>query len=55
MNADKLERISRQQAKYLRATLELFSEVAYLDSDGRELLNELHRWLEHTKQLRKSA
>jgi hypothetical protein len=55
MNTDKLERIARQQAKALKATLELFSEVTYLDSDGRELLNELHRWLEHTKPLRKSA
>lgn len=55
MNEAKLERITRQQAKALQASLELFSEIAYLDSDGRELLNELYRWLEHTKPIRKSA
>lgn len=55
MNADKLEKIARAQAKALKATLELYSEVAYLDSDGRELLGELYRWLEHSKPIRKSA
>ena len=55
MTEAKLERIARQQAKALKATLELFSEVTYLDSDGRELLGELYRWLDHTKPLRKTA
>jgi hypothetical protein len=52
MNADKLERVARAQAKVLKSTLELYSEVEYLDSDGRQLLGELYRWLEHTKPLR---
>lgn len=55
MSEEKLERIARQQAKALKSTLELFSEITYLDSDGRELLGELYRWLDHTKTFRKSA
>ena len=55
MKPDKLERVTRQQAKALRSSLELFSEVAYLDSEGRSLLGRLENWLEHTKPIRKSA
>lgn len=53
MNADKLERIARAQAKALKATLELYAEVEYLDSDGRSTLGRLENWLEHTKPLRR--
>ena len=55
MTEAKLERIARQQAKALKATLELLSEVTYLDSDGRATLGRLENWLEHTKPLRKTA
>jgi hypothetical protein len=53
MNADKLERVARAQAKALKATLELYAEVEYLDSDGRSTLGRLENWLEHTKPLRR--
>lgn len=55
MSEAKLERIARQQAKALKATLELLSKVTYLDSDGRATLGRLENWLEHTKPIRKSA
>lgn len=53
MRADKLERIARAQAKALRATLKLFSEVGYLDSYGQDLEGKLDMWLNHTKPFRK--
>ena len=46
MKADKLERIARAQAKALRATLKLFSEVDYLDSYGQALEGKLDVWLD---------
>ena len=52
--ADKLERIARAQAKALRATLKLFSELDYLDSYGQDLEGKLNEWLNHTKQIRRA-
>jgi len=54
MNANKLEKIARAQAKVLRATLKLFSEIEYLDSDGQALEGKLDVWLDHTKPIRKT-
>jgi hypothetical protein len=54
MKAEKLERIARAQAKVLRATLKLFSEVDYLDSYGQALEGKLDVWLDHTKPFRKA-
>lgn len=52
--ADKLERIARAQAKALRATLKLFSELDYLDSYGQDLEGKLDVWLDHTKPIRRA-
>ncbi len=54
MKAEKLERIARAQAKALKATLELFAQDNYLDSDGRTMLGKLENWLDHTKPIRKA-
>lgn len=53
MNAVRLERIARAQAKTLRVTLKLFSEIEYLDSYGQALEGQLDIWLDHTKPIRK--
>jgi hypothetical protein len=52
--ADKLERIARAQAKALKATLKLFSELDYLDSYGQTLEGHLDIWLDHTKPIRRA-
>lgn len=54
MNAIRLERIARAQARALRATLKLFSEIEYLDSYGQSLEGKLDVWLDHTKPIRKT-
>jgi hypothetical protein len=52
--AEKLEKIARAQAKTLRATLKLFSELDYLDSYGQALEGKLDVWLDHTKPIKRA-